>query len=153
MIASNSDGDNPPPLKVHRQRGKRIPSNNPAVRRDVALNYLEGLNQRRQRLLCRHIVERLLATGEATADDCISFEDGDRRRAFVGAAFASLSKAGVAIGSGWIPSTVPRNHCRPVVRWLLADASVARQWLADHPAPPSPTGPKVQRSLPIGGDS
>ena len=127
-----------------------IPSGNPALRRDVALNRLEAFNRTRHQTLCRHIVERLLAVGEATADDCIGFEDGERRRAYIGAAFASLRKAGVAIGAGWIPSTVPRNHCRPIVRWLLADATVARQWLVDHPAP-TPIGPPVQLTLGMDG--
>lgn len=146
MICEDTDGDNPAPLKIHRQRGPRIKSSNPAVRRDAALNHLQQGNQRRQRLLCRHIVQRLLTAGEATSDECTGFDDGDRRRLFVGAAFAALRKAGVAVGAGWIPSRVPKNHCRPVVRWALANADIARQWLADHPAPP-PAGPPVQLTL------
>lgn len=146
MISGTGGKDNPP-LAVKRQRGPRIKSTDPAFRRDSALTFLEGMNRTRQRLLCRHIVERLLAAGEATADDCTAFEDGERRRVFVGAAFAALRKAGVATGAGWVPSTVPKNHCRPVVRWVLADAAVARQWLADHPAPSPPSGPKKQLML------
>lgn len=139
--------DKPPLLrKLKRQRGPRAKSTDPAFRRDVGLGIAEDRNKRNLILVCRHFTRKLLETGSATADDCASFEDGGKRRVFIGAALRKLHVAGVCIPDGWQPSSIPRNHSRPVVRWLLADADVARGWLAANPDP-DPLAPPTQREL------
>ncbi len=140
-----------PPLRVRRQRGPRVKSSDPAFRRDEAIG---GLNDRRRAEIeigRRRVTLRVLAGMIATSDHLADITAGEARRSFVGAVFRGLHVAGVIRPAGWQASEIPRNHARPIVAWTLADESVARQWLLNHPDL-DPLRPTVQLHLLLGDD-
>lgn len=68
-----------------------------------------------------------------------------------GVALGAIPKALVSAGAirraGFVESSRPEAHARPVSVWALNDAAAARRWLAEHPAPVPVIPPTVQREL------
>jgi hypothetical protein len=104
-------------------------------RRDAALALVR---QRRAALVRRGqraLLQQLIATGAATADDvrvAVELPPVVDPRC-MGAVPGELADAGIihAAGYGW--TARPAGHGRPVLFWRLSDAAAARAWLMDHP--------------------
>lgn len=143
---SVSDCNKPPPLKVRRQRGKRFESGSPEIRRDVALGSLNDRRKPEIDIGKRIVTRGVLAGRTMTADDLQSLMCGEQRRSFIGAIFSGLHNLGVIRPVGWTASTIPKNHSRPVVAWVLGDRAKAEEWLRDHPDP-DPLAPPTQQRL------
>lgn len=85
----------------------------------------------------RALLQCLLATGSATADDvrdAIRLPEGMNPKVF-GAVPGPLATAGVIVPDGYRPSQRPEAHGRPVQVWRLLDAEGATDWLRANPAP------------------
>lgn len=90
----------------------------------------------------RAFVGVLLERGEACADDVralVPVPIGINPVAFgpVGAHFAELK---IAAADGYVKTTRPEAHARPIQRWILIDRAEAIGWLASNPeqADPAP---------------
>ena len=127
MLRSENGADNAP-----REAGK----NEGRRRKDFALSVLES---RREWFVIegrRILLTELLAKGTASADDVRErlALPPDIGPACLGAVPRPLALAGVIRKSGFVTTSRPEAHARPVTRWELVDAAAARQWLANHPA-------------------
>jgi hypothetical protein len=104
--------------------------------KNEALCLLEDYRQDYIRRARRALLERLLASGTATADHVVeSLEpvpDGIDPR-FRGAVPKDLVRAGIIRRSGFIASTRPARHASIQTVWELADRAAALAWLADNP--------------------
>ena len=129
MLHPSNGADNP--RRVGRSEGRR--------RKDAAHAILEARRARWLTLARRELLYVLLERRTASADDV-------RERLTLPAdigpvCLGAVPKPFVAVGiierAGFVASVRPEAHARPVSVWKLVDPDAARQWLADHPAPPS----------------
>ena len=109
--------------------------------RDKAHAVLEGRRwvfvQRSRRALLHAM---LAGDGYATADDVravvkLPAEIGPK---MFGAVLGELADAGIIRADGFVKSTRPEAHARPVQRWRLEDREAAAAWLESHPEPAPP---------------
>lgn len=113
----------------------------------------------------RRVMLRLLLDGQptVTADDVresVHSVAGVDPRCF-GAVPGELARAGIIRAAGYMRSTRPEAHARPVCVWELVDREAAQRWLRLHPEPaaeplPGPSG-MAGRQMPLfdlvaGGD-
>lgn len=121
-------------------------------RRNAALADLAARRSQIVTRARRALLARLLDRGTATADDVraalgeLPPRVGPR---YLGAVPGELVRAGIISSDGYVRTTRPQAHARPVAVWRLRDAEAARRWLVDHPEPAAPT--PAQPWLPLGG--
>lgn len=104
---------------------------------------------RAQRAMIRVLLERR----EGTVEDVragLNLPDAARTK-WLGAAVAELRRAGIIRHAGWVESSRPVAHARPISLWALADSSAALTWLAEHPEPPSAANTTDGQGLLFGG--
>ena len=106
-------------------------------RKDVAHAVLEARRDRFIMPARRELFAVLLERGTASADDVRERLKlpADIGPVCLGAVPKPLALAGIIRRAGFVASTRPEAHARPVSVWELVDAHAARLWLADHPAP------------------
>jgi hypothetical protein len=83
----------------------------------------------------RALLTRLLAAGEATADDvraAVELPPAINPKC-LGSVPGQLAEAGIIRAAGFVRTTRPAGHARPVLLWQLADRAAALAWLAAHP--------------------
>ncbi|MBU0637316.1 MAG: hypothetical protein KKB50_00480 [Planctomycetes bacterium] len=91
----------------------------------------------------RVMVELLLTRGQATIDDvraALELPAGGVYHWF-GAVSTGLRAAGLIRRAGYLETTRPEAHGRPIGLWELTHADAARAWLAANPAPIAPQPP------------
>ena len=54
---------------------------------------------------------------------------------FLGAVPVALVRLRLIEAGGYVTTTRPEAHARPVREWLLRDRASAHAWLAEHPEP------------------
>jgi len=102
------------------------------ARRDAALALLRGRRSVLIRQLQTAALRIALESGELTADDVravVPIPPGISPKV-VGAAFRELAVAGLLRRAGYVISTRPVAHARPLTLWRLADPAGASAWLA-----------------------
>ena len=102
-----------------------------AERRDVYVN-------RARRALLRGVLD----TGTATIDQVrgiIELPEGLDPKLF-GTVPGALARAGIIRAAGFVKTSRPEGHGRPVTRWELADRLAAERWLQTHPEVFEPNG-------------
>lgn len=118
-------------------------------RKDVAFVLLEARRECYVREARRALLDALLANGIATADDVrawVELPKGINPKAF-GAVPSVLARAGIIRRDGFVSSTRPQAHARPVSVWKLADPATAKRWLASHqPLSPMTTANELLKS-------
>jgi len=95
-----------------------------------------ALIRRARRALLAVLIDR----AEGTVDDVrtrVPLPDGLNPKLF-GPVPGELVAAGIIAADGFIRSTRPQAHARPVQLWRLADREAALRWLAAHPDMPEP---------------
>jgi hypothetical protein len=116
-------------------------------RRDAALTLLRRRRAVLVRCGQRVLLQKLLETGTATADDVRAAltlpPDIDPR--CMGAVPGELADSGIIQPSGYVRTARSAGHARPVLRWHLADRPAALAWLSSHPE--LPDGEPEQRTL------
>lgn len=88
----------------------------------------------------RALLTALCYTGTASADDvrrAVPLPDGIDPKLF-GAVPGELVRAGIIAPDGYVRTTRPEAHARPVQRWALRDRIAALAWLKAHPDRPEP---------------
>ncbi len=88
----------------------------------------------------RALLAALLERGTASADDvrtAVPLRPGVGPKVF-GAVPGELAEAGIIAADGFIRSTRPEAHARPIQRWRLLDRTAALAWLEEHPGQPAP---------------
>jgi hypothetical protein len=107
-------------------------------RRDAAHVLLAARRAVHVRRGQRALLGQLLRCGSATADDVRGLvqlpADIDPR--CLGTVPVALARADIIRAAGYVRSTRPAAHARPVLRWQLADRAAALAWLATHPELP-----------------
>jgi hypothetical protein len=102
------------------------------------------------RLGRRALLETLLRDGRASADDvrdAVELPPGIDPKTF-GDIPGPLHRAGVIQPAGYVKTTRPVAHRRPITDWELVDRAAAERWLKAHPAPdPNQLPADVQRLL------
>ena len=86
----------------------------------------------------RVLLARLLAHGQATADDvrrAVVLPDKIDPRC-LGSVPGHLARAGIIRRVGFVPSDRKERHASTLSVWELLDADAARAWLAAHPDQP-----------------
>lgn len=110
--------------------------------RDAAHSLLSLHRERIVRDAQRALIEQVLSSGTATADDiraAITLPDGIDP-VCLGAVPGSLARRGISRRMGYVPTTRPCAHARPVSVWGLVDHPGAVAWLAAHPPIPVAEG-------------
>lgn len=109
-------------------------------RRDAAHDlqhvHRDCLIRRGQRVLLLTLLDR----GTATADDVragIDLPDGIDP-VCLGAVPTALARAGIIRRAGYVETTRPVAHARPVSVWVIADHAAAVAWLDSYPDLPTP---------------
>jgi hypothetical protein len=105
--------------------------------RDEVLERLEAHRPCLVLLARRALLETLLESGEATADDIrakVETPEGVDPRVF-GSVPTPLAKAKIITRSGYTKTKRPNNHARTIMVWQLIDRSAALAWLAENPLP------------------
>jgi hypothetical protein len=103
---------------------------------------LDTLGARRERYVIagrRALVKAMVANGTATADDVrdqVELPEGIDPKCF-GSVPGPLARAGIAERVGFVTTTRPSAHARPISVWKIANFSKAEQWLREHPEPDS----------------
>lgn len=112
---------------------------------DLHRHYRDSIIRRGQRALLLALIDR----GTATADDVRAAIDlpAGVNAVCLGAVPTPLARAGIIRRAGYITTTRPCAHARPVSIWELADAEAAERWLADHADQPEPSADPVQRLI------
>jgi hypothetical protein len=114
------------------------------ARKREALALLADRRRALIRRASRELLEHLLLTATATADDLrelVPLPDGINPKVF-GAVFAGLAEEKLIHQIGFEQSRRPLAHRRPVGVWHLADRDTALAWLAAHPDLPDPESDK-----------
>jgi hypothetical protein len=130
MTVRPEDGADNSPRKAGRREGHR--------RKDAAHAVLDA---RRERFLVaarRVLLIVGLERGKAFSDDwrdVVKLPAGIDPVCF-GAVPKPLALAGIIRRAGFVVTSRPEAHGRPVSVWELIDRDAALQWLADHPEPP-----------------
>lgn len=110
-----------------------------ARRRDAAHDlhhqHRDRILRRAQRVLLLTLLER----GTATADDVRDAIDlpAGIDPVCLGAVPTPLARAGIICRAGYVGTTRPAAHARPVSVWMLADRAAALAWLHSHPDLPT----------------
>ena len=127
MLHSNNGADNAR-REVGRNEGRR--------RKDFALSALESRREWFVTQGRRILLTELLSKGTASADDVRErlALPPDIGPVCLGSVPRPFAQSGMIRRSGYITTSRPEAHARPVTRWELVDTAAARQWLADHPA-------------------
>lgn len=109
-------------------------------RRDAALMSLEASRQQYVNRGRRVLLLRLLTGETANADDVRFALELPKTidPVCLGAVPGSLVRAGIIRRAGYVPTTRPDAHARPVSIWTLADRAAAIEWLRSHPDRPNP---------------
>ena len=92
------------------------------------------------RLAQRALLSELLTRDRATVDDVrrvVPCPEGVDPKAF-GTMPGELAHARIIEADGFVKTTRPQGHARPVTRWRLKDRAAALTWLAEHPDLPEP---------------
>jgi len=108
---------------------------------------LTALEARREVFVLRArrvLLLKLLEAGSATADDvrdAVTLPVDIDPKLF-GSVPSQLAFAGIIKADGFVKTSRPKAHARPIQRWTLVDRGKAEQWLTDHPDRPdaSPSG-------------
>ncbi|HTN04573.1 MAG TPA: hypothetical protein VL132_21970 [Planctomycetaceae bacterium] len=135
---------------MHSLSDDRAPVDDPVTgdrRKDTAHRLLAVRRERILRAAQRALLQRVLTHGTATADhvrSVISLPEGVDP-VCLGAAPGPLARLGIIRRSGYVETTRPCAHSRPVSVWELADRRAAVAWLESHPA--MTPHPVRQRSL------
>ncbi len=118
-------------------------------RADRELDLHEAENREFMLLARRRLIELLRTTSQATIDDLreLITIPASVRGVMLGAIPKALLKAGAIRRVGFVESTRPESHARPISAWSICDATAAVKWLEDHPAPVPVTPPTVQGVL------
>lgn len=106
-------------------------------RKAAALNLLADRRALYVRRGQRALLQSLLTSGSATADNvrnAVSLPS-DVDPVCLGAVPTALARAGIIYRNGYVQTTRPAAHARPVSEWGLADREKAIRWLAEHPDP------------------
>lgn len=123
-------------------------------RRDAAHATLEARRHAIVRRGRRALLTVLLDRGTASVDDVRGSVDlpSDIDPVCFGAVPRSLARAGIIHRAGFVATSRPDAHARPVSIWRLVDRDAALQWLTEHPEipEPPPSQEKAQRLLPLG---
>jgi len=126
MTLRPDEDANNPLRTAGRREGQRRKDANHAV-----------LDVRRERHLVaarRVLLTVLLDRGKGSADDwrdAVELPDGIDPVCF-GAVPKPFALAGIIRRAGFITTSRPVAHARPVTLWELVDRTAAEQWLADH---------------------
>lgn len=99
------------------------------------------LEARRDWLIRRALLLRLLTAGTATADDVaerIGPGDSGIDHRWLGTVPGPLDLAGIIRRAGSTTSCRPIRHASVISTWELADRNAALTWLARHPELPDP---------------
>lgn len=107
-------------------------------RKDAAFLLLEAKRSQIIREARKVLLERLLQHGTATIDDvrnAITLPDGINPKCF-GAVPGTFARANIIRSVGFVQTSRPKAHARPVTVWELADAAKAERWLATYRALP-----------------
>lgn len=85
----------------------------------------------------RELLAVLLERGTASADDVRErlTLPADIGPVCLGAVPKPFALARIIRRIGFVTTSRPEAHARPVSQWELVDPDAARQWLVDHPAP------------------
>lgn len=124
---------------------------------------LTALEARREWFVLRGrrvLLRRALADGSATVDDvrdAVTLPVDIDPKCF-GSVPTALAFAGIIRADGFLKTSRPTAHARPVTIWRLVDRDAAERWLIDHPedsdarpsepAPSSHVSPAVVRDRP-----
>lgn len=103
--------------------------------KDKALDLLSCRREAYVQLGRRALLERLLESEAATADDVrqsVKFPEGISPKCF-GAVPGPLEKMGIIVPDGFQKTARPAGHARPVTVWRLRDRAAAVEWLKNHP--------------------
>lgn len=108
--------------------------------RDAAIELLESRRQIYVNRGRRALLLRLLTGETANADDVRAAVELPESidPVCLGAVPGSLARAGIIRRAGYVPTTRPDAHARPVSNWSLADREAAQRWLRTHPDKPDP---------------
>jgi len=86
----------------------------------------------------RALLTALLCSGTATIDEAreaVDLPAGLNPKLF-GVVPGPLARAGIIRQAGFVKTSRPAGHARPVALWELADHAAAVCWLRDHPDVP-----------------
>lgn len=109
-------------------------------RKDNALDLLERTRKAILTAGRRVLLRVALRDGSATADDVrrgVSMPP-DIDPVCLGAVPRPLARKGIIKKGGWTTSTRPERHGAMTLKWLVADADAAHDWLDCHPDMPTP---------------
>ncbi len=110
----------------------------------------------------RALLRCLLDVGVASMDDVrdVVTLPADIDPKLFGSVPSMLAIAGIIFADGFVKSSRPKAHARPLTVWRLVDREAAEQWLTEHidnpddadarpsePSPSSPVSPAVECDL------
>ena len=99
---------------------------------------LTALEARRELFVLRGrraLLVTLLDAGSATADDVrdVVTLPADIDPKLFGSVPSQLAFAGIIRADGFVKTSRPKAHARPIQRWALVNRDRAERWLIDHP--------------------
>lgn len=145
-----------PNLEQERREGRREGEHRKRLKLTVLDARREWFVLRGRRALLRC----LLDAGAATMDDVrdVVTLSADIDPTLFGSVPRLLAFAGIIRADGFVKTSRPKAHARPLTVWRLVDRTKAEQWLIEHPedadarpsepAPSSIVSPAVDRDWP-----
>lgn len=102
---------------------------------------LTALEARRELFVLRGrraLLATLLDAGAATIDDVrdVVTLPADIDPKLFGSVPSQLAFAGIIRADGFVKTSRPKAHARPIQRWALVNRDRAERWLIDHPDRP-----------------